>query len=399
LNSRERVRWGVTVLGLVMGATWTMPASAAEIPYFARKYGVPCATCHVNPPKLNEFGESFRQSGYRMSEGEGLRSRRTVPLAIWASARSDAFQDEPVVRDAVRAYVNKLEVISGGTLGTPSVSYFVEWRPVSLETQKRDGEVRLRDRSGRFEDLYVTVTSGSLTPSGGEVTLTAGQFRQIDQVDVSLRLGLSEPLALSTSLPGGGEGSSRVRSLRGFSPAGRSPSTRLAWRQPLGAEWSWTISGALPIPGELSLPLTEEARTEASNEIEWRPKGVVVESFVRRGLTSFGGHAFVGSEDRLLVQGVVAGSASGFYWTGIAGVDRQHGVSRGRWSAEGEVAPHRRIALGSRLENRAGDGAPAALLPYLRGHLPGTRYTVYLSVEQRIQRARSATLIEVGTVF
>jgi hypothetical protein len=366
-----------------------VPARAEEIPYFARKYGVECRMCHAHPPQLNEYGEAFRQRGYRLP---GRSARGTLPVAVWASARSDAFPDEAAVRDGVRAYINKLELISGGEVGVPWLSYFVEWRPVSLETQRRDGEVRLRDRSGRFEDLF-------LSASAGKLVLMVGQFRQIDQVDVSLRLGLSEPVSLSASLAGGGEGSARQRSLRGFAPAGRSPSARLAWTQPLADGWAWTTSAALPLSGELSLPLTREARTEASNEIEWRAKGVVLESFARRGLLTLGAHTFYEHSDRYLVQAVTAGRHSRFFWTAVGGMERQVSATRGRWSVEGALLPHYALALGGRVEDRAGDGAAAALLPFLRAQFPGTRYTVYLAVEQRIQRDRNATLVELGTVF
>lgn len=378
---------GALLILLVSGAA--VAAGPDEIPYFARKYGLECSACHVQPPKLNEFGEAFRQGGYRIP---GLATRGTVPLAVWASARSDWFADEPEVRDAVRAYLNKLEVISGGRLIAPWLTYFAEWRPISLETRRQDGVVGLRDRSGRFEDLFVTA-------SAGNVAVTIGQFRQIDQVDVSLRLGLSEPLPLAASLSGSGEGSARQRSLRGFSPAGRSPSARLAWRQPLSGGWAWTSSAAVPLPGELSIPLTREARDEASNEVEWRPKGVMLETFLQRGLVSFGGHAFYDHADRYLVQSVTTGRRERFFWTGVAGLERQRGVSRGRWSVEGEFVPRSFVGFGGRIEDRAGDGAPRAFLPYVRAQFPGTSYTFYLSVEQRVQRNANATLVEFGTVF
>lgn len=378
----------VVALGLVILGS-VAPAHADEIPYFARKYGLACSACHVQPPKLNEYGESFRQRGYSLP---GLEPRGTVPLAIWASARSDAFSDEPQVRDAVRAYINKLEVISGGRVIAPWLSYFAEWRPVSFETQRRDGEVGLRDRSGRFEDLF-------LTASAGNVALTIGQFRQIDQVDVSLRLGLSEPLSLGAGLAGSGGGTARQQSLRGFAPAGRSPSARIAWTQPLASGWAWTTSAALPVPGEFSIPLTREARVEASNEIEWRPKGIVLESFLRRGLMSFGGHAFYDDDERYLVQAVGTGHRERFFLTGVGGIEKQGDLVRGRWSLESEFAPVDFAAIGARLEDRAADGAATAFLPYVRAHFPGTRFTFYLSIEQRLQQRANATLFELGTVF
>ncbi len=40
------------------------PASA--IPAFARKYGMPCSSCHEAWPKLSPFGQAFKDNGYQM---------------------------------------------------------------------------------------------------------------------------------------------------------------------------------------------------------------------------------------------------------------------------------------------------------------------------------------------
>jgi hypothetical protein len=36
------------------------------IPAFARKYGMPCSACHEAWPKLNNFGQAFKDNGYQM---------------------------------------------------------------------------------------------------------------------------------------------------------------------------------------------------------------------------------------------------------------------------------------------------------------------------------------------
>jgi hypothetical protein len=360
-------------------------ADHERIPYFARRYGVACQTCHALPPKLNAFGEDFRRRGYR---GADLEARPTVPLAVWASSRFDALPAGPGVADRTRTYVNRIEVVSGGRLAAPWLSYFVEWRALSLETR---GDGTLRDRSGRFEDLFVTASTDRLA-------VTVGQFRQIDQVDVSLRLGLSEPLILSASLPGQGGADARQQGLRAFAPAGRSPTVRAAWTQDLG-RWQWTSAAALPFPGEFSVPLTEEALAEASNEIELAPKGLVLETFVRRGVASYGAHGFYDHPGRYLLNAVATGSRAAAFWTAVAGVEKRDDAVQGRWSIEGEYVAHQLLALGARVENRAGDGAPPALLAYVVAHFPGTRYTFRFTAEQRIQGDRSATFVELGAVF
>jgi hypothetical protein len=39
---------------------------AAAIPAFARKYGMPCSSCHEAWPKLSPFGQNFKDNGYQM---------------------------------------------------------------------------------------------------------------------------------------------------------------------------------------------------------------------------------------------------------------------------------------------------------------------------------------------
>src|ERR1700682_5362476 len=40
--------------------------SARAIPAFARKYGLPCSACHEAWPKLNNFGQVFKDNGYQL---------------------------------------------------------------------------------------------------------------------------------------------------------------------------------------------------------------------------------------------------------------------------------------------------------------------------------------------
>ncbi|MGQ0563359.1 MAG: hypothetical protein ACT443_15985 [Gemmatimonadota bacterium] len=363
-----------------------MPAGADAIPYFARRYGVSCQQCHVAPPKLNRFGERFLARGY--AAPELARARGTWPFAVWASGRSESLPGAQAENDH-ELFPNRIEVISGGKVAS-WLSYFVEWRPLSLESRS-DGS--LRDRSGRFEDLFLLIRRDAFE-------LTLGQFRQIAQVDVSRRLGLSEPLVLSSALPAIGGGRARERSLRSFSPAGRSPAVRLSFVQGAGTGWQWTTSAGIAVPGELSIPITSEAKTEASNEVEWRAKGVVAESFIRRGYTSVGAHVLYDNARRYLAHLVFTGAASDkWHWTVIGGAARAGDSALGRWSAEGEFIPRSAFAVGARVEDRASDGARIALLPFVNLHFPGSTYTVRLTIEQRLQRDRNATFIELGTVF
>jgi hypothetical protein len=52
----------VLLLGLILAAV----RPAAALPAFARKYGLPCSACHEAWPKLNNFGQVFRDNGYQL---------------------------------------------------------------------------------------------------------------------------------------------------------------------------------------------------------------------------------------------------------------------------------------------------------------------------------------------
>lgn len=379
----------VSAAFLSIAAGALMPISTAgAIPFFARKYDVTCGTCHVSVPRLNQFGVAFLERGYQMSDTWSRAQRRTVPFAVWASGRWDSRPRTPAP-DYVNAYFNRLELISGGKVVVPWLSYFIEWRAVSRE---RRGDGTVRDRSGRFEDIFVT-------GAARHFDVTVGQFRPVSQVDVSRRLGVNEPAALSAGLAGPAGGTSRQASLRSFSPSGRSPAMRLGYSADMLGGMRWTMAAAALFPGEFSIPLNDSARIEASNEMEWRRKGFFSESYVRSGNTSFGAHAFYDNSDRYLLNGVSTLRTGNVFWTGVAGFDKVVGVTRGRWSLESEFIPHLNLGIGGRVEDRADDGAPIAFLPYVNFNFPSTKYIIRLTAERRVQTDRGATFFEFGTVF
>src|ERR1035438_8174569 len=51
----------------------SMLFSATEsgaIPAFARQYGTSCSTCHIDFPKLNDFGKAFKDAGFKFPKGD-----------------------------------------------------------------------------------------------------------------------------------------------------------------------------------------------------------------------------------------------------------------------------------------------------------------------------------------
>lgn len=371
------------VVGLVI--LMLGPGRVEAVPYFARRYNTSCGTCHVIPPKLNQTGEDFLARGYRFPDQRP--TEKTWPFAVWATWRGQRETD----RDRGRGLPNRVEIISGGPIARTRAFYFLEWLPVSQEVGANNRRV---ERHGRFEDLFVSLPVG-------KAFVTFGQYRSLTQVDVSRRLALSEPLAFSTGLAGDRARSSRLTGLRSFSLSGRSPAVRVShqWARGTRPADGWYNLVTVPFAGEWVIPLTERVRRERNFEFELRPKGVVVESYYKHGLSSFGGHAFIGDERRLL--GWVGTYKRGpFFSTAALGFARERsGQTDTRVTWENEYAPWRWLALGLRVDDRTGPNRPAALHPYVNVEFPLTSYVVRITTEYRQQQGNRLALLELGAVF
>ena len=380
-----RIRlWFCLVLGFSALLWFAVPKSEA-VPYFARKYKTRCATCHVIPPKLNQFGEEFLARGYRFADERP--TEKTWPFAVWATWRGQWEANQ----DRGRGLPNRVEIISGGPIANTRAFYFFEWLPVSQQTDSQNQRV---ERHGRFEDLFVSVPVGN-------AYLTVGQYRSLSQVDVSRRLSLSTPLAFGTGLAGKPASTSRLTSLRGFSPSGRSPAIRLShqWQRGPFASDGWYNSLTVPFAGEIVIPLTDRVSRERGFEFEFRPKGAFLESYYRKGLSSFGGHVFLG-DDRQLYGLVGSINRGPFFSTLAVGLGHErNGSTDSRVSWENEWVPQPWLALGLRVDDRTGSGRPAALVPYVNVEFPLTSYVVRITTEYQQQRGNRRWLLETGVVF
>ena len=377
------------------GAVAVIAAPAEAIPLFARRYGVSCNTCHVHPPKLNAFGEKFAAQGYRAEElGAG---KPTFPLAVWTSGLT---QNAPQNTDVYRSVPNRVEIIAAGRLEALRSSYFIEWRTLSKEFPSA---TTIRDRSGRFEDLYLAY---DLSP---RLQFWAGQYRALTQVDVSRRLSVSEPLVFSQSLPGPKASNDRRTGLRGFAPSGRAPSVRLLGVVPdnEGSVNGWYGVATVPLAGEFSLPLGSEARRNASFEFEDTAKGVFLEAYRRHDLSSLGINYFTGSEQRRYLGLVATHNWRNFYAT--AGAARAHFGAKQDWrySAELEYIPVSRAAFGVRVDHRTNVLDPNTktaveplLIPYVSVQGPGTQWTSKFVIEGRLRKKQKPQAVfEYSLIF
>ncbi len=361
-----------------------LTSSVSAVPYFARKFDRPCQACHTFPPHLNQVGLDFVARGYRM---EALPAHKTVPFAVWATQRLKSSDRG----DFTKSFPNRIEVISGGEI-TDRISYFVEWRALSYQTTS-DG--RLKDRSGRFEDLFLIF---QLTD---RFSVTAGQFRMLSQWDASRKLSLSTPVAFSASVGGEPALSSRISSLRSFSLQGRAPALRLSVGSPSRSASAdgWYHEFTVPFTGEFSAPLTDEARDNASFELEGRPKGLFYESYYRDGLNTWGGGLFVG-DNRWMANLIGQRELGQNHLYGSLGTARfRNDLQDLRLSLGHYWIPRPWFGLGSRFDHRSADGRGPAFVPHANFHFPGERYTLLFVVEPFLQERNNGIATELSFVF
>jgi hypothetical protein len=75
----------LTITVCAVAALVLLSQSLSAIPAFARKYGFNCNMCHVAFPKLNDFGQRFRDNGYQIPGQAGLEKtvfETAVPIAV-----------------------------------------------------------------------------------------------------------------------------------------------------------------------------------------------------------------------------------------------------------------------------------------------------------------------------
>lgn len=375
----------------IFALTVLLPAAGDASPQFARAHQVSCTTCHVVPPMLNETGLAYQADGYRLPVEFQTSDRKvnTVPLAVWITGR---FEDQGD-GGADDIFLPKVELISGGTIGD-TWSYFAEWRIVSLSLNA-DGSQR--DRGGRFEDLFLAWSRGSHE-------LKFGQYRSLNQVDVSLRLSASEPQLFGNGLRTGTDHvDPRLASLSRFSPASRSPSLGWSFRS-IGESGGDGLFHFVTVPfaGELSLPLSEEASETASFELG-APKGVYAETFYRRGMRSIGGHVFV-SDESWLATALGTLDWRNLLVTAGFGVDDEDGrETRHRASLQAEVllrsSERWRGAVGARVEDLSDDNRRAAFVPYLAIAGPNETHTLLFQLQYKDQEGADSFVFDVSLLF
>ena len=64
------------------------PTSGYAIPAFSRQYGTSCTTCHLDFPKLNDFGKAFKDAGFKFPKDDES-FLKVPPIMLGAPAQAE----------------------------------------------------------------------------------------------------------------------------------------------------------------------------------------------------------------------------------------------------------------------------------------------------------------------
>lgn len=106
-----------------------IPAVTYAIPAFARKYGFNCAMCHTAYPKLNDFGQRYRDNGYQIPGQQGKEKNvfdSPVPLSMRLSLGSTTYNNEKGTSTGFNLYA--FDLLAAGVLHK-NISFLMIYTP------------------------------------------------------------------------------------------------------------------------------------------------------------------------------------------------------------------------------------------------------------------------------
>jgi hypothetical protein len=83
LRRVSAVLFTLLVLGMLSSTSYAIPA-------FSRQYGTSCSTCHVDFPKLNDFGKAFKDAGFKFPKDDESFIK-APPVLLGAPANKELF--------------------------------------------------------------------------------------------------------------------------------------------------------------------------------------------------------------------------------------------------------------------------------------------------------------------
>jgi hypothetical protein len=75
---------------ILVAALFSLSVNSYAIPAFSRQYSTSCTTCHVDFPKLNDFGKAFKDAGFKFPKDDESFIK-SPPVLLGAPAQKDVW--------------------------------------------------------------------------------------------------------------------------------------------------------------------------------------------------------------------------------------------------------------------------------------------------------------------
>ncbi len=152
--------------GFCLMVVLVLSRPAAAIPAFARKYGLPCSACHEAWPKLNSFGQKFKDEGYQLGNDRDApiwQNASFWPVAMritphWHFESAGRIPVDNTPGDRLSGQTNKtintsgfdltgIDILTGGTLAK-NISFLLV-----PSIDPGDGTIGFESANVRFDNL------------------------------------------------------------------------------------------------------------------------------------------------------------------------------------------------------------------------------------------------------
>jgi hypothetical protein len=111
------------ILLVLIALPLVAPAPGQAIPAFARKYGFNCMMCHTAYPKLNDWGQRYRDNGYQLPGQEGKEKTTfdtPTPIALRTSTGLNGYSVKPTgdasYQTTSEFALNGLDLLAAGVM-------------------------------------------------------------------------------------------------------------------------------------------------------------------------------------------------------------------------------------------------------------------------------------------
>jgi hypothetical protein len=114
-----------------------LPLNTKAIPEFARKYGFNCMMCHTAFPRLNDFGQRYRDNGYQLPDQEGKEKTvfdQSIPISMRLSLGNTTYNNKNGTSNSFNLY--GFDFLAAGVLHK-NISFLLIYTP-RIDLPSRD---------------------------------------------------------------------------------------------------------------------------------------------------------------------------------------------------------------------------------------------------------------------